>query len=126
MLTGLRGRVGAARAGRSVGQGPWRTWLGRWHWPWLAVLAGIAVLFYCAQQQARQTGVQSDGAGMELVAWAMLHGNLLLHGWCQFDSSYFTTELHEYMLVERVFGLNPDVVRLSAALTYTLLVVLAA
>jgi hypothetical protein len=126
MLTGLRGRVGAARAGRSVGQEPWPIRLGRRHWPWLAVLAGIAVLFYCAQQQARQMGVQSDGAGMELEAWAMLHGNLLLHGWYLSDVSFYTTELPEYMLVERVCGLNPDVVRLSAALTYTLLVVLAA
>ena len=126
MLTGLSGRVGAARAGRSVDQGRWRTWLARRHWSWLAVLAGIAVLFYCAQQQARQLGAQSDGAGMELEAWAMLHGNLLLHGWYLSDVSFYTTELPEYALVELVRGLNPDVVRLSAAITYTLLVVLAA
>jgi hypothetical protein len=126
MLTGLSGRVGAARAGRSVDQGPRRTRLGRWHWPWLAVLAGIAVLFYCAQQQARQMSVQSDGAAIELEAWAMLHGNLLLHGWYLSDVSFYTTELPEYALVEIVRGLNPDVVRLCAALTYTLLVVLAA
>ena len=40
--------------------------------------------------------------------------------------SFYTTELPEYMLVELVRGLNPDVVRICAALTYTLLVVLAA
>jgi hypothetical protein len=71
-------------------------------------------------------GVQSDGAAMELEAWAMLHGNLLLHGWYLSDVSFYTTELPEYALVEMVRGLNPDVARLCAALTYTLLVVLAA
>ena len=63
---------------------------------------------------------------MVLESWAMLHGNLLLHGWHLSDVSFYTTELPEYMLVELVRGLNPDVVRLCAALTYTLLVVLAA
>jgi hypothetical protein len=90
------------------------------------VAAGIVLLFFCAQRQARQMGVQSDGAGMVLQGWAMLHGNLLLHGWHLSDVSFYTTELPEYMLVELVRGLNPDVVRICAALTYTLLVVLAA
>ncbi|MGD0704531.1 MAG: hypothetical protein ABSA02_32160 [Trebonia sp.] len=127
MLTGVSGRAGAARAGRSARERPPRTGLARWRrWPVVAVLAGIALLFYCAQRQARQMGVQSDGAGMELEAWAMLHGNVLLHGWYLSDVSFYTTEMPEYVLVEIVRGLNPDVVRLSAALTYTLLVVLAA
>ena len=56
----------------------------------------------------------------------MLHGNLLLHGWHLSDVSFYTTELPEYVLVELVRGLNPDVIRICAALTYTLLVVLAA
>ena len=88
--------------------------------------AGVVLLFYCAQREARQMGVQSDGAGLVLESWAMLHGNLLLHGWHLSDVSFYTTELPEYMLVELVRGLNPDVVRICAALTYTLLVVLAA
>jgi hypothetical protein len=124
MLTGVSGRAGA---GGSVRQRPLRTGLARWRrWPAVAVLGGIALLFYCAQSQARQLSVQSDGAGMELEAWAMLHGNPLLHGWYLSDVSFYTTELPEYALVEMFRGLNPDVVRLSAALTYTLLVVLAA
>jgi hypothetical protein len=126
MLTGVSGRAGAGPGG-SVRQRPLRTGLVRWRrWPAVAVLGGIALLFYCAQSQARQMGVQSDGAGMELEAWAMLHGNPLLHGWYLSDVSFYTTELPEYALVEMFRGLNPDVVRLSAALTYTLLVVLAA
>ena len=122
MLTGVSGRTGAAR----VDQPPRRAGLPRRLWPAVAVMAGIAVLLYCAQRQARQMGVQSDGAAMELQAWSMLHGNLLLHGWYLSDVSFYTTELPEYALVELVRGLNPDVPRLCAALTYTLLVVLAA
>ncbi len=126
MLTGVSGRTGSARAVWSVDEPPGRAGLARRLWPAVAVMAGIAVLFYCAQRQARQMGVQSDGAAMELQAWAMLHGNLLLHGWYLSDVSFYTTELPEYALVELVRGLNPDVARLCAALTYTLLVVLAA
>jgi hypothetical protein len=88
--------------------------------------AGVVLLFYCAQRQARQLGTQSDGAAMVLESWAMLHGNLLLHGWHLADVSFYTTELPEYMVVEIVIGLKPGVVQICAALTYTLLVVLAA
>jgi len=88
--------------------------------------AGVVLLFCCAQRQARQLGTQSDGAAMVLESWAMLHGNLLLHGWHLADVSFYTTELPQYMLVELVIGLKPEVVQICAALTYTLLVALAA
>ena len=65
--------------------------------------------------------IMSDGASQALQAWSMLHGNLLLHGWSLSDVSFYTTELPEYMLVELVRGLTPDVVHIAAALTYTLL-----
>lgn len=54
----------------------------------------------------------------------MLHGNVLLHGWSLSDVSFYTTELPEYMAVELVRGLTPDIVHIAAALTYTLLLVL--
>jgi hypothetical protein len=129
MLTGVSGPAGAtraARAGSGRGRRSRRAWRDRRGWQAAAVAAGVALLFYCAQREARQMGVQSDGAGMVLESWAMLHGNLLLHGWHLSDVSFYTTELPEYMLVELVRGLNPDVVRICAALTYTLLVALAA
>ena len=116
----------AVPAGGGLGQPPHRTWRDRRGWRALAVVAGVVLLFYCAQREAHQLGVQSDGAAMMLESWSMLHGNLLLHGWQLSDVSFYTTELPEYMLVELVRGLNPDVVRICAALTYTLLVVLAA
>jgi hypothetical protein len=69
--------------------------------------------------------VNADGASNALQAWDMLHGNLLLHGWWLSDVSFYTTELPQYMLVESVRGLGPDVVHVAAAMTYTLLVLLA-
>ena len=56
----------------------------------------------------------------------MLHGNLLLHGWWVTDVSFLTTELPQYALVIAVAGLRPEVVHICAAITYTLLVLLAA
>jgi hypothetical protein len=94
---------------------------------WPAGLAVAAVvLFLCALREARSLTVGSDSASNALQAWAMLHGNLLLTGWHLSDVSFYTTELPEYMLVESVRGLRPDVVHECAALTYTLLVLLAA
>jgi hypothetical protein len=126
MLTGVSGPAGATEADGGPGQQPPRTWRDRRGWRVLAVVAGVLLLFYCAQREAHQYGVQSDGAALMLESWSMLHGNLLLSGWQVADVSFYTTELPEYMLVELFRGLNPDVVRICAALTYTLLVVLAA
>jgi hypothetical protein len=75
---------------------------------------------------SRTASVDSDGASNVLQAWDMLHGNPLLRGWRLSDVSFYTTELPEYMLVELVRGISPDVVHIAGALTYTLLVLLAA
>ena len=56
----------------------------------------------------------------------MLHGNLLLSHWWVSDVSFYTTELPQYMLVTALTGLGPWVVHAAAAMTYTLLVLLAA
>jgi hypothetical protein len=96
---------------------------------WLAALAWLliaAALFVCYLHISRTEPVNSDGAANALQAWDMLHGNLLLHNWWLSDVPFYTTELPEYMLVELVRGLNADVVHVAAALTYTLLVLLAA
>jgi len=96
---------------------------------WLAALAWLlsaAVLFVCYLRISRSVPVNSDGAANALQAWDMLHGNLLLHNWWLSDVSFYTTELPEYMVVELVRGLNADVVHVAAALTYTLLVLVAA
>jgi len=97
-----------------------------WLWWGTGSLLAASGLFALYLRQALTTPGDSDGAANALQAWDMLHGNLLLHGWWLGDATYYTTELPEYVLVEAVRGLNPDVVRISSALTYTLLVLLAA
>lgn len=89
----------------------------------LAVGIGLAALYY---RQSRIAPFNSDGAANVLQAWAMLHGNPLLHGWWTSDVSFYTTELPEYAIVEIFRGLSPDVQHVAAALTYTLTVLLAA
>jgi hypothetical protein len=88
------------------------------------VVVGV-VLFTAYLGQARTMPTMSDGASQALQAWAMLHGNVLLRGWSLSDVSFYTTELPEYLLIEVVRGLTPGVVQVAAALTYTLLVLLA-
>ncbi len=101
---------------------------GRRRWPWAVatVLGCTALLFFCYLRVAGTVRVNSDAAGLVLQASDMLHGNLLLHGWWDTDVSFITTELPEYMGVTAVAGVRPDVVHICSALTYTLLVLLAA
>jgi hypothetical protein len=82
-------------------------------------------LFLCYLHVATSAVVTSDGASNALQAWDMLHGNVLLHGWQLSDVSFYTTELPQYLLLERFIGLGPDVVHVAAAMTYTLLMLLA-
>ena len=101
-----------------------RTPLARWAWP-AALAAAAVVLFLCYLRLSRTVPSGSDGADQALQAWDMLHGNWLLSGWTVGDVSYYTTELPEYILVELIRGLGPDVIHVAAAVTYTLLVLLA-
>jgi hypothetical protein len=96
----------------------------RWVWP-ACYTAAALVLFLCYLRISYTQGVTSDGASISLQAWDILHGNWLLRGWSLSDVSFYTTELPEYVLVEIFRGLGPADVHVSAAITYTLLVVLA-
>jgi hypothetical protein len=98
-----------------------RAWLAGLGW-----LLAACVLFLCYVRVSRTQPANSDSAANTLQAWDMLHGNLLLHGWWLSDVSFYPTELPEYMLIDRVRGLSPDVVHIAAALTYTLLIGLTA
>ena len=98
--------------------------LGRWGWP-VALAVAAVVLFLCYLQVSGTTSANSDGADQALQAWDMLHGNWLLHGWTVGDVSYYTTELPEYIVVAKILGLGPGVMHVAAAITYTLLVLLA-
>ena len=92
--------------------------------PVTIVAAAGALLFALYWRQSLSQPISSDGASNVLQAWAMLHGNLLLHGWRLSDVSFYTTELPQYMLIEAVRGLSAGVVDIAAAMTYTLLVIL--
>ena len=118
--------IGASAAAGSVAdetpQPSWRSRLLRAAGLVLAA-AGLFILYF---RQSRVASFNSDGAAQVLQAQDMLHGNLVLRGWWTGDVSFYPTELPEYMLVDLVRGLRPDVVHICGALTYTLTVLLAA
>jgi len=94
-------------------------------WPAVVVVAACALFAAFFVQSSRATYVTSDGSSIAIQAWEMLHGNLLLHGWAVADVSFYTIDLPEFMLIEAIRGFGPFVVHAGAALTYTLLVLLA-
>ena len=110
---------------RERGRRWWVAWLIRL--AWLAGLIAVGIgLYLCYLYISRTARVSSDGASNALQAWGMLHGNPLLRGWTVTDVSFYTTELPEYMLVEYFRGLNADVLHVSAAISYTLVVLTGA
>ena len=119
--------VAQVRAGREPARprGRWQALARRWAGPGLLAVVGVA-LFACYLRMSSTVPSNSDGAANALQAWDMLHGNLLLRGWRLSDVSFYTTELPEYMLIELARGLNAGVVHAAGALTYTLVVLLAA
>ena len=110
---------------RSAAARWWVAWLIRLAWLVGLIAVGIG-LYLCYLHVSRTAPVASDGASNALQAWAMLHGNPLLRGWTVTDVSFYTTELPEYMLVEHFRGLNADVLHVSAAISYTLVVLTGA
>ena len=97
----------------------------RWAWPAGFLVAGV-LLFAGYIRLSATYPVNSDGANIVLMAWDMVHGNLLLHAWSMSDVAFYTTELPQYMLLDAIRGLSPDVTHIAAAMTYTLALVLAA
>ncbi|HEY2265960.1 MAG TPA: hypothetical protein VGI96_25290 [Streptosporangiaceae bacterium] len=89
-----------------------------------AVLA-VALLFLAYLRVSRTYPENSDESNDLLMAWDMLHGNVLLHGWYLSDVSFITTELPQYTLLVALFGLHTDTAHIAAAMTYTLVVILA-
>ena len=102
-------------------------------WPasrrrWVEVAAfalAAAALFAVYLRLSRTVPENSDEANVLLVASDLLHGNLLLHGWYLTDVSFYTTEVPQYALLEIFFGVHPDTAHIAAAMSYTLVVVLA-
>jgi hypothetical protein len=98
--------------------------LPRWVWPVALAVAAI-VGFVCYWRLAGTIPDNSDGSDQALQAWNMTQGNWLLRGWTVGDVSYYTTEIPEYIIVEKIIGLGANVIDVAAAVTYTLLVLLA-
>jgi hypothetical protein len=71
------------------------------------------------------SALNSDSSNYLLMAWDLLHGNVLLHGWYMSDVSVYTTELPQYALLESFLGLHPETAHIAAAMTYTLATLLA-
>ena len=94
-------------------------------WRPAAVVLAVVGLFILYWRQSESVAVSSDGASIVLQARAVLHGNVLLQHWRVADVTFYTTELPQYALIEAVLGLGAWVVHLGAAMTYTLLVLLA-
>ena len=88
-----------------------------------SVLA-VALLFLAYLRVSRTYPENSDESNDLLMAWDMLHGNVLLHGWYLSDVSFITTELPQYALLVWLFGLHTDTAHIAAAMTYTLVVIL--
>jgi hypothetical protein len=90
-----------------------------------ASVLAMALLFVAYLQVSRTYPENSDESNDLLMAWDMLHGNALLHGWHLSDVSFLTTELPQYALVVALLGLHTGTAHVAAAMTYTLVVVLA-
>ena len=90
-----------------------------------AVALAAAALFVAYLRVSRTYPENSDEANILLMSWDMLHGNVLLHGWYLSDVSFYPTELPQYALLEAIIGLHADTAHVAAAMTYTLVVLLA-
>jgi len=85
----------------------------------------VALLFLAYLRVSRTYPENSDESNDLLMAWDMLHGNVLLHGWYLSDVSFITTELPQYALLVWLFGLHADTAHIAAAMTYTVVVILS-
>jgi hypothetical protein len=98
-------------------------------WQRLAVIAAyllaglLLFLVYLRLSQTYQ--LNSDSANILLMGSDLLHGNLLLHGWYMSDVSFYPTELPQYALLESFLGPHFATAHVAAAMTYTLVFLLA-
>jgi hypothetical protein len=103
------GQHGRARRGRAV----------------VAYLLAAAVLFVLYLRLSGTYAPNSDSANILLMGQDLLHGNLLLQGWHMSDVSFYPTELFQYALLESFLGLHMQTAHVAAAMTYTLVFLLA-
>jgi hypothetical protein len=119
------GRLGSPEANVGQSRPPWGGRARRWL-PAVAWTAAVVALYFISLRLSQTVSFDSDGATDSLEALDILHGNVLLHGWLIGDVSFYTTELPEYVLVIAIHGFSAGLGHVSAAITYTLEVLLAA
>lgn len=118
--------AGRKQATATAGQDPGAVPPGKSRLYWVAgYLVAAIVLFLCYLRISSTVLITSDGAGSALQAWDILHGNWLLRGWTLSDVPFYTVEAPQYVLVEAIRGLGAADVHIVAAITYTLVVLLA-
>jgi hypothetical protein len=88
------------------------------------LLAGLA-LFAAYLRLSQTYSLNSDSANILLMGWDLLHGHLVLHGWFMSDVSFYPTEIPQYALLEALLGLHMSTANVAAAMTYTLVFLLA-
>jgi hypothetical protein len=88
------------------------------------LLAG-AVLFVAYLRLSETSQLNSDSANILLMGSDLLHGHLLLHDWYMSDVSFYPTEIPQYALLESFLGLKMQTAHVAAAMTYTLVFLLA-
>src|SRR5437588_3438804 len=93
--------------------------------PVAVYLLSGAALFTVYLRLSETFAPNSDSANILLMAWDLLHGHLLLHGWYMSDVSFYPTELPQYALLESFLGLHMQTAHVAAAMTYTLAFLLA-
>jgi hypothetical protein len=93
---------------------------------WIGAAIAVVGAFLAYLRMARAFPINGDGASNALQAWDMFHGNPLLRGWTLSDVSFYPTELVQFGLVQLVVGVSADQVHVTAAITYTMIVILAA
>jgi hypothetical protein len=89
------------------------------------VVAAVG-LFLAYLRMAYAFPINSDGASNALQAWDMFHGNPRLSGWTLSDVAFYPTELIQYAMIQVFTGPTVQQIHIAAAITYTMIVLLAA
>ena len=74
----------------------------------VVVLIGLCAIAALTPRVARVYPVSSDDATGVLEADAVLHGNILLHGWTLSKVSFVTTDLPFYVAAVAIGGMRPS------------------